>query len=116
MLFPETFLASELFKLNNVVNLKCVVWSLVIAMYLTFSFLGRVRFHYGHPDVFDRIFHITRGGISKASCGINLSEDIFAGMYFSTYSNCYLWIFEGNLRMDRSLGHPHPRICDSNWV
>ncbi|KAA0040765.1 callose synthase 5 [Cucumis melo var. makuwa] len=39
----------------------------------------KVRFHYGHPDVFDRIFHITRGGISKASQGINLSEDIFAG-------------------------------------
>lgn len=39
----------------------------------------KVRFHYGHPDVFDRIFHITRGGISKASAGINLSEDIFAG-------------------------------------
>ncbi|KAJ8432608.1 LOW QUALITY PROTEIN: hypothetical protein Cgig2_032889 [Carnegiea gigantea] len=42
-------------------------------------FTGRVRFHYGHPDVFDRIFHITRGGMSKASRGINLSEDIFAG-------------------------------------
>lgn len=39
----------------------------------------RVRFHYGHPDVFDRIFHITRGGISKASRVVNLSEDIFAG-------------------------------------
>ncbi|KAA8531070.1 hypothetical protein F0562_005779 [Nyssa sinensis] len=39
----------------------------------------KVRFHYGHPDVFDRIFHITRGGISKSSRGINLSEDIFAG-------------------------------------
>ncbi|MED6139957.1 Callose synthase 5, partial [Stylosanthes scabra] len=39
----------------------------------------RVRFHYGHPDVFDRIFHLTRGGFSKASRGINLSEDIFAG-------------------------------------
>ncbi|TKY73835.1 Callose synthase 5 [Spatholobus suberectus] len=39
----------------------------------------KVRFHYGHPDVFDRIFHMTRGGISKASRGINLSEDIFAG-------------------------------------
>ncbi|KAF9590047.1 hypothetical protein IFM89_030359, partial [Coptis chinensis] len=38
----------------------------------------RVRFHYGHPDVFDRIFHITRGGISKASKIINLSEDIFS--------------------------------------
>lgn len=39
----------------------------------------RVRFHYGHPDIFDRIFHITRGGISKASKVINLSEDIFSG-------------------------------------
>ena len=36
--------------------------------------------HYGHPDVFDRVFHITRGGISKASRVINISEDIFAGM------------------------------------
>ncbi|CAI9088922.1 OLC1v1023382C1 [Oldenlandia corymbosa var. corymbosa] len=39
----------------------------------------RVRFHYGHPDLFDRIFHLTRGGISKASKTINLSEDVFAG-------------------------------------
>ncbi|CAN1229138.1 Callose synthase 7, partial [Linum perenne] len=39
----------------------------------------RVRFHYGHPDIFDRLFHITRGGISKASKIINLSEDVFAG-------------------------------------
>ncbi|KAK8644426.1 hypothetical protein V6N13_123733 [Hibiscus sabdariffa] len=39
----------------------------------------RVRFHYGHPDIFDRIFHITRGGISKASKTINLSEHIFSG-------------------------------------
>ncbi|KAL2322507.1 hypothetical protein Fmac_026886 [Flemingia macrophylla] len=39
----------------------------------------RVRFHYGHSDIFDRIFHITRGGISKASKVINLSDDIFAG-------------------------------------
>jgi len=41
-----------------------------------------IRLHYGHPDVFDKLFFITRGGISKASKGINLSEDIFAG-----YSN-----------------------------
>ncbi|KAL0459295.1 UNVERIFIED_CONTAM: Callose synthase 3, partial [Sesamum latifolium] len=41
-------------------------------------FTGRVRFHYGHPDVFDRLFHLTRGGVSKASKIINLSEDIFA--------------------------------------
>lgn len=40
----------------------------------------RVRMHYGHPDVFDRVFHITRGGISKASRVINISEDIFSGI------------------------------------
>ncbi|KAI3444935.1 hypothetical protein Pfo_001600 [Paulownia fortunei] len=42
----------------------------------------KVRFHYGHPDVFDRLFHLTRGGVSKASKIINLSEDIFAGIIF----------------------------------
>lgn len=41
----------------------------------------RVRMHYGHPDVFDRIFHISRGGISKASRVINISEDIYAGKF-----------------------------------
>ncbi|CAN7096971.1 unnamed protein product [Brassica rapa subsp. narinosa] len=50
----------------------------------------RVRFHYGHPDIFDRIFHITRGGISKASKIINLSEDIFAGRYNSTLRGGYI--------------------------
>ncbi|CAN6713712.1 unnamed protein product [Malus baccata var. baccata] len=39
----------------------------------------KVRMHYGHPDVFDRIFHTTRGGISKSSRVINISEDIFGG-------------------------------------
>ncbi|CAK9172603.1 unnamed protein product, partial [Ilex paraguariensis] len=39
----------------------------------------KVRMHYGHPDVFDRVFHITRGGISKASRIVNISEDIYAG-------------------------------------
>ncbi|KAL7608011.1 hypothetical protein Lser_V15G11057 [Lactuca serriola] len=39
----------------------------------------KIRFHYGHPDVFDRFWFLTRGGISKASRPINLSEDIFAG-------------------------------------
>ncbi|XP_025650299.1 callose synthase 3-like isoform X3 [Arachis hypogaea] len=39
----------------------------------------KVRFHYGHSDVFDRLFHLTRGGVSKASKVVNLSEGIFAG-------------------------------------
>ncbi|KAK2978150.1 hypothetical protein RJ640_029144 [Escallonia rubra] len=39
----------------------------------------KVRMHYGHPDVFDKFWFLTRGGISKASRVINISEDIFAG-------------------------------------
>lgn len=42
--------------------------------------LHDARFHYGHPDIFDRSFFIQAGGLSKASKGINLSEDIFSGM------------------------------------
>jgi len=44
----------------------------------TFAWLGS-RFHYGHPDALDKIFFITRGGMSKASKMIHVSEDIFAG-------------------------------------
>lgn len=56
----------------------------------------RVRMHYGHPDVFDKLFAITRGGVSKASKGINLSEDIFAGISPFYISNmllffCIIW-------------------------
>ena len=38
-----------------------------------------IRQHYGHPDLFDKFFTMTEGGMSKASRGINLSEDVFAG-------------------------------------
>ncbi|CAI5729918.1 hypothetical protein KXD40_009367 [Peronospora effusa] len=38
-----------------------------------------VRMHYGHPDIFDKVIAMPRGGVSKASKGINLSEDVFAG-------------------------------------
>lgn len=55
----------------------------------------RVRMHYGHPDVFDRVFHITRGGISKASRVINISEDIFSGRFFGQEilgkTNLFIW-------------------------
>lgn len=38
-----------------------------------------IRQHYGHPDLFDKLFVMCEGGMSKASRGINLSEDVFAG-------------------------------------
>ncbi|KAL0904796.1 hypothetical protein M5K25_026947 [Dendrobium thyrsiflorum] len=40
----------------------------------------KVCFQYGHPDVFDRNFHIIRGVISKASRGINLRFYVYSMM------------------------------------
>ncbi|CAJ1407050.1 unnamed protein product [Effrenium voratum] len=37
------------------------------------------RMHYGHPDFVDGFWARNRGGMSKASPVVNLSEDIFAG-------------------------------------
>ncbi|KAE9183143.1 hypothetical protein PF002_g26790 [Phytophthora fragariae] len=39
----------------------------------------RSRMHYDHPDVFEKSFVVTSGGVSKAGQGINLSEDVFSG-------------------------------------
>ena len=39
-----------------------------------------MRLHYGHPDYINKMFILSRGGMSKATKGINLSEDIYLGM------------------------------------
>jgi len=39
-----------------------------------------VRFHYGHPDLWDKAFTMTNGGISKASKMIHVAEDFFGGV------------------------------------
>ena len=38
-----------------------------------------VRLHYGHPDMWDKVWASTAGGVSKASKTIHVSEDIFGG-------------------------------------
>ena len=43
-----------------------------------FAFFG-ARMHYGHPDLLDKLFFMTRGGVSKSSKMLHVSEDIFAG-------------------------------------
>ena len=43
------------------------------------TFPLRTRFHYGHPDAFDKLWAITRGGLSKAVKSLHISEDIFGG-------------------------------------
>ena len=39
-----------------------------------------VRFHYGHPDVWDKAFTMTNGGVSKASRALHVAEDLFGGV------------------------------------
>jgi 1,3-beta-glucan synthase len=38
------------------------------------------RLHYGHPDMMDKLQMLQQGGVSKATRGLNLSEDVFAGI------------------------------------
>mmetsp|Transcript_8911 Transcript_8911/g.21917 ORF Transcript_8911/g.21917 Transcript_8911/m.21917 type:complete len:2135 (-) Transcript_8911:326-6730(-) len=94
----------------------------------------KMRLHYGHPDLFDKVFYMTRGGVSKASKGINLSEDIFAGfntvlrggnIAFKEYIQCgkgrdvglqQLYKFEGKLSCGnamQALTRDMFRICRS---
>jgi len=46
-----------------------------------------VRFHYGHPDFFDKLWVMTRGGLSKACKDIHVSEDIFGGLNVTMRGN-----------------------------
>ena len=39
-----------------------------------------VRLHYGHPDVWDKVWASSSGGVSKASRTLHVSEDIFGGV------------------------------------
>ncbi|KAJ3299902.1 hypothetical protein HK104_006053 [Borealophlyctis nickersoniae] len=38
------------------------------------------RLHYGHPDFWNAVYMLPRGGVSKAQRGLHLNEDIYAGM------------------------------------
>eukprot|EP00928_Gymnodinium_smaydae_P017162 TRINITY_DN16559_c0_g1_i1.p1 TRINITY_DN16559_c0_g1~~TRINITY_DN16559_c0_g1_i1.p1 ORF type:complete len:1557 (+),score=196.35 TRINITY_DN16559_c0_g1_i1:34-4671(+) len=38
------------------------------------------RLHYGHPDMLDKLQMLQQGGVSKGTKGLNLSEDVFAGI------------------------------------
>lgn len=45
----------------------------------TLTHPARIRLHYGHPDLFNKMFTMTRGGISKATRQLHLTEDVFCG-------------------------------------
>ena len=48
----------------------------------------KVRMHYGHSDVFDRFWFLSRGGVSKPSRVINISEGTFAGFNCTLRGGC----------------------------
>ena len=54
-----------------------VVFGSTVQRFLTFPLM--VRFHYGHPDVWDKLWAISCGGVAKASRTLHVSEDIFGG-------------------------------------
>ena len=54
------------------------VFGTMVQRFLTWPLM--VRFHYGHPDVWDKVWAISSGGISKASRTLHVSEDVFGGL------------------------------------
>ena len=54
-----------------------VVFGSTVQRFLTWPLM--VRFHYGHPDVWDKVWAISSGGVAKASRTLHVSEDIFGG-------------------------------------
>ena len=54
------------------------VFGTMVQRFLTWPLC--VRFHYGHPDVWDKVWALSSGGLSKASRTLHVSEDIFGGL------------------------------------
>ena len=56
------------------------LYSLPLLVQRTMSDPLYCRYHYGHPDMLDKLALLAQGGVSKATKDLNLSEDVFAGM------------------------------------
>ena len=71
-IFSESGGAVASFSANNE-----FVFGTMVQRFLTWPLC--VRFHYGHPDMWDKVWAFSSGGVSKASRTLHVSEDIFAG-------------------------------------
>merc|ERR1711871_1415025 len=54
-----------------------IVFGSTVQRFLTWPLM--VRLHYGHPDVWDKVWSLSCGGVAKASRTLHVSEDIFGG-------------------------------------
>ena len=71
-IFSESGGAVANFSANNE-----FVFGTMVQRFLTWPLC--VRFHYGHPDMWDKVWAFSSGGVSKASRTLHVSEDIYAG-------------------------------------
>ena len=72
-IFSESGGAVAHFAANNE-----FVFGTMVQRFLTWPLC--VRFHYGHPDLWDKVWALSSGGLSKASRTLHVSEDIYGGL------------------------------------
>jgi hypothetical protein len=85
----------------------------------TMTHPARVRLHYGHPDLFNKLYVMTKGGISKATRSLHLTEDVFCGcnhMLRGARIRCvcarvrvYVCVRACTCCMSADSSHPHTR-------
>lgn len=61
----------------------CAEYTFGTMVQRTMASPAHVRLHYGHPDIFNKLFTMTRGGVSKATRQLHISEDVFGGINHS---------------------------------
>ena len=76
--FPEQMITDQSGSVASFAALSEQVFGTIVQRYMAKPLC--VRFHYGHPDVWDYTWVRGQGGVSKASRQLHLSEDIFGGM------------------------------------
>ena len=76
--FPEQMITDHSGSVASFAALSEQVFGTIVQRYMAKPLC--VRFHYGHPDVWDYTWVRGQGGVSKASRQLHLSEDIFGGM------------------------------------
>ena len=76
--FPEQMITDRSGSVASFAALSEQVFGTIVQRFMAKPL--NVRFHYGHPDVWDLTWVRGNGGVSKASKQLHPSEDIFGGM------------------------------------
>ncbi|KAL1503395.1 hypothetical protein AB1Y20_011446 [Prymnesium parvum] len=80
--FQENIFSTQVGAVASFAASNEFVFGTITQRFMTYPL--KVRFHYGHPDVWDKIWVQSNGGVSKSSKTLHISEDVFGGI------NCVL--------------------------